>query len=66
MILVTGATGFVGSHLVQKLLERGYAVVVNARDGRAVIDAASVDLGDDLDIRLNRGRLRARTTARET
>jgi exodeoxyribonuclease VII large subunit len=60
------AVGRLDSLSPLKVLERGYAVVVNARDGHAVIDAASVDLGDDLDIRLNRGRLRARTTARET
>src|SRR6266852_2514613 len=60
------AVGRLDSLSPLKVLERGYAVVVNARDGYAVIDAASVDLGDDLDIRLNRGRLRARTTARET
>lgn len=48
-----------------RVLERGYAVVMNSRDGRAVVDAASVEVGDDLDIRLKRGRLRARTTARE-
>lgn len=49
-----------------RVLERGYAVVVNARDGRAIVDAGSVDVGDELGIRLNRGRLVARTTARET
>jgi len=49
-----------------RVLERGYAVVVNARDGRAVTDAAGVEVGDELDIRLRRGRLRARTTGRET
>jgi exodeoxyribonuclease VII large subunit len=48
-----------------RVMERGYAVVINARDGRAVADAANVEVGDDLEIRLNRGRLRARTTARE-
>jgi exonuclease VII large subunit len=49
-----------------RVLERGYAVVINARDGRAVTDAARVEVGDELDIRLGRGRLHARTTARET
>ncbi len=47
------------------VLERGYAVVFNTRDGRAVADAAAVALGDELEIRLKRGRLRARTTRRE-
>jgi exodeoxyribonuclease VII large subunit len=48
-----------------RVLERGYSVVVNARDRRAVTDAAQVELGDELHIRLVHGRLRARTTERE-
>jgi exodeoxyribonuclease VII large subunit len=48
-----------------RVLERGYAVVFNQRNGRALVDAADAEVGDDLDIRLSRGRLRARTTARE-
>jgi exodeoxyribonuclease VII large subunit len=48
-----------------RVLERGYSVVVNARDRRAVTDAARVELGDELHIRLVHGRLRARTTERE-
>jgi exodeoxyribonuclease VII large subunit len=48
-----------------KVLGRGYAVVLNTRDGRAVVDAEQVALGDELEVRLKRGRLRARTTARE-
>jgi hypothetical protein len=31
-----------------------------------VVDAASVEVGEDLQIRLLRGKLRARTVARET
>ncbi|HEY2525148.1 MAG TPA: exodeoxyribonuclease VII large subunit [Candidatus Binataceae bacterium] len=49
-----------------RVLERGYAVAMNLRDGRAVIDAAQVEIGDELDLRLSRGRLRARTTARQS
>jgi len=48
-----------------RVLERGYAVVFKADDGQAVVDAHSVEIGDELTIRLNRGRLRALTTARE-
>ena len=31
-VLVTGGTGFVGTHLVNRLLHRGHAVAVLARD----------------------------------
>ena len=48
-----------------RVLERGYAVVINTRDGRGVTDAARVEVGDELDIRVARGRLRARTTNRQ-
>ena len=48
-----------------RVLERGYAVVVNPRDGRAVTDAATVAPGDELAIRLKRGRLRARVSGRD-
>src|SRR5271156_6074418 len=44
-----------------KVLDRGYAVVTNIRDSRAVLDAATVNPGAELDIRLARGRLTART-----
>jgi len=47
-----------------KVLDRGYAVVINRSDSRAVLDAATVKLGDELDIRLARGRLGARVTGR--
>jgi len=47
-----------------KVLDRGYAVVINQRDARAVLDAATVDVNDELDIRLARRRLTARATGR--
>ncbi|MFZ0247657.1 MAG: exodeoxyribonuclease VII large subunit, partial [Candidatus Binatus sp.] len=47
-----------------KVLDRGYAVVINRTNSRAVLDAATVKLDDELDIRLARGRLRARATGR--
>ncbi|MGD0074864.1 MAG: exodeoxyribonuclease VII large subunit [Candidatus Binataceae bacterium] len=49
-----------------RVLERGYAVVTDAASGRAIVDAATVSIGDELEIRLRSGRLRARTSARET
>ncbi len=61
-----GAGGAPGLDLAAKVLERGYAVAINLRDGRAVVDAAQVEVGDELDLRLSRGRLRARTIARQS
>jgi exodeoxyribonuclease VII large subunit len=48
-----------------RVIERGYAVVTDARDDRLVSDASAVELGSELKIRLHRGRLRAHTIARE-
>ncbi len=48
-----------------RCLERGYAVVTNLREGRAAMDAQTVEIGDELEIRLRRGKLRARTESRE-
>jgi exodeoxyribonuclease VII large subunit len=47
-----------------KVLDRGYAVVINKTDSRAVLDAATVRFDDELDIRLAKGRLSARATGR--
>ncbi|HUO05030.1 MAG TPA: exodeoxyribonuclease VII large subunit [Candidatus Binataceae bacterium] len=47
------------------VLNRGYAIVVNRRNGRAVLDAQTVEAGDELDIRLSRGGIRARAIARQ-
>ena len=49
-----------------RVLERGYAVAINSRDGRVVTDAAAVEIGDDLEVRLQRGRIYAVTRARGT
>jgi len=48
-----------------RCLERGYSVAINLRDGHAVMDAQTVEVGDQLEIRLRRGKLRARTESRE-
>jgi exodeoxyribonuclease VII large subunit len=47
-----------------KVLDRGYAVVIDKRNSRAVLDAATVELDTELDIRLAKGRLSARATGR--
>jgi exodeoxyribonuclease VII large subunit len=47
-----------------KVLDRGYSVVINKTNSRAVLDAASVKFDDELDIRLAKGRLSARATGR--
>ena len=47
-----------------KVLDRGYAVVINQRDSRAVLDVATVKFGEELEIRLAKGRLTARTIGR--
>jgi exodeoxyribonuclease VII large subunit len=43
-----------------KVLDRGYAVVIDKTNSRAVLDPATVKPGTDLDIRLAKGRLAAR------
>jgi exodeoxyribonuclease VII large subunit len=48
-----------------KVLDRGYALVTMRTDGRVVTDASTVEIGDELGIRLKRGRLSARTIGRE-
>jgi NADH dehydrogenase len=37
-VLVTGGTGFVGTHMVNRLLHRGHAVAVLARDPRKTVN----------------------------
>jgi exodeoxyribonuclease VII large subunit len=49
-----------------KVLERGYAVAINTRDGHVVTDAAAVEIGDELEVTLKRGRVHAVTRSRET
>jgi exodeoxyribonuclease VII large subunit len=77
--LLRGGTVVVGKHRARlgslatqldatsplRCLERGYAVVTNLRDGRAAMDAHTVQIGDELEIRLRQGKLRARTESRD-
>lgn len=56
-VVVTGATGFVGRHVVNKLLQQGHAVVAVARDGKRAeqmswferVDFFACDLHKDFD-----------------
>lgn len=55
-IAIIGATGRVGSHLLEEALRRGHTVTAIARDsskliGRAGINAISVDIEDSADLR---------------
>ncbi|MEI6292002.1 MAG: NAD(P)H-binding protein, partial [Chloroflexota bacterium] len=55
LILVTGATGYVGSRLIVRLLEAGYPVRVLVRDparlqGRPWLDQVEVAAGDAMNL----------------
>ena len=59
LILVTGATGYVGGRIVPKLLEAGYRVRCLVRDpsrleGRAWLNRVEVVKGDGLSICLSK------------
>jgi len=47
-IFVTGATGFIGTHLVPKLISRGHAVTCLVRDPQKAESLAAVRLGGTL------------------
>jgi exodeoxyribonuclease VII large subunit len=53
-----GLVGKVNSLSPLSVLSRGYAVV--SKDGRALIDASSVEVGDSVEIRLQKGKLNAK------
>ena len=42
------------------VLERGYAIAIGAKEGRAIVDSAEVAIGDELRITLHQGELGAR------
>jgi uncharacterized protein YbjT (DUF2867 family) len=54
-VLVTGASGFVGSHLVPELVDRGHDVVALTRDPASYVAPAGVEVveGDVLDPELS-------------
>jgi len=45
-------------------LDRGYAIVTRLADGRVLVDAAAAEVGDAVEARLARGRLRATITSK--
>ena len=53
-----GLAGKVNSLSPLGVLSRGYAVV--SKDGRALIDPSTVEVGDSVEIRLQRGKLKAK------
>ncbi len=63
-LTLAGQAGRLDAVSPLRVLHRGYALVTKTRDGETVVDAAQVELGDELDIRLGRGRLYARTLGR--
>lgn len=46
-------------------LDRGFAIVTRAADGTLVTDASSVNVGDEIDARVARGKVRARVTQKD-
>ncbi len=49
-----------------KTLERGFAIVTRAADGAVLTRADAIDIGEDIEARLARGRVRARVTGRDS
>ncbi|KAL6808586.1 hypothetical protein V8C40DRAFT_278805 [Trichoderma camerunense] len=48
IILVTGATGYVGAHVVEQALKAGYPIRVTSRPGKA--NAFKTQFGDDVEV----------------
>ncbi|MEP7246979.1 MAG: exodeoxyribonuclease VII large subunit, partial [Gammaproteobacteria bacterium] len=53
-------------HTVSPLatLDRGFAIVTRASDGALVTDVGTLSVGDEIDARLARGKVRARVTGK--
>src|ERR671916_3216555 len=43
-VLLLGATGFIGSHLLEALLENGYTVVCGVRGGRKLPHCGTIEV----------------------
>ncbi len=48
-----------------RTLQRGFAIVTRGADGALLTEADAVEVGEDIEARLARGRVRARVTARD-
>lgn len=46
-------------------MDRGFAIITRVPDGKLITEAATVSVGDELNVRLARGQLRARVTGKE-
>jgi len=64
-VVITGAAGFIGSHLSEALLDRGYSITHKLPDGHIVKDAAALEIGDLVRITLALGKAVCRVQGKE-